>query len=261
MGTSGVNYYATLYGYDADGNQDVTESPEGTIYLTVFDGQGRDGEYLGGDKRQRRLEPRTTLPSNMVETESFQYDGGGVGDGNLTQTIQYPDGDTGERVTDYWYDWRNEEVAEKQGVSEDEDDGVNRPLTVYTYDNLGEVTETQVYNGDGITPTIVDGELSLSDASSDLQAQTVTSYDSQGQVYQTQVYSVNPTDGDVSDAALTTENYYDPDGNLIATSAPGGLWTKYVYNGAGGRSMASTRPMAAAALPTAMPARSRATWC
>ena len=131
-----------------DGNQDVTESPEGTIYLTVFDGQGREvSTWVGTNDSD-------TDSNNMVETESFQYDGGGVGDGDLTQTIQYPDGDTGERVTDYWYDWRDEEVAEKQGVSEDEDDGVNRPLTVYTYDNLGEVTETQVYNGDGVSPTI-----------------------------------------------------------------------------------------------------------
>ena len=176
----------------------------------------------------------------MVETESFQYDGGEVGDGNLTQTIQYPAGDTGERVTDNYFNWEDEEVATKSGVSEDEDDGVNRPLTVYSYDNLGEVTETQVYNGDGITPTISSGELSLPEdsytdepAADSLQAQTIISYDTQGQVYQTQVYSVNPTNGDVSDAALTTNYYYDPDGNLIAESMPGGLWTKYTWDGAG----------------------------
>ena len=66
----------------------------------------------------------------MVETESFQYDGGEVGDSDLTQTIQYPDGSTGERVTDFYYSWRDQKVAEKDGVSSDEDDGVNRPLTV-----------------------------------------------------------------------------------------------------------------------------------
>ena len=176
----------------------------------------------------------------MVETESFQYDGGEVGDGNLTQTIQYPAGDTGERVTDNYFNWEDEEVATKSGVSEDEDDGVNRPLTVWSYDNLGEVTETQVYNGDGITPAISSGELSLPEdsytdepAADSLQAQTITSYDSQRQVYQTQVYSVNPTNGDVSDAALTTNYYYDPDGNLIAESMPGGLWNKYTWDGAG----------------------------
>jgi hypothetical protein len=36
VGTSGENYYATLYGYDADGNQNVTVSPQGTISLMVF---------------------------------------------------------------------------------------------------------------------------------------------------------------------------------------------------------------------------------
>jgi hypothetical protein len=144
----------------------------------------------------------------MVETESFVYDGGDVGDGDLTQTIQYPDGDTGERVTDYWYNWRDQKVAEKDGVSESEDDGVNRPLTVYTLDNLGEVTGTQVYSGDGVTPTISSGVLSLpGGTSSDLQAETITSYDNQGQVYETQVYSVNPTNGDVSATALTTNDY------------------------------------------------------
>ena len=31
----------------------------------------------------------------------------------------------------------------------------------------------------------------------------------------------------------STSSWYDADGNLIATSAPGGLWTKYTYDGAG----------------------------
>ena len=52
-------------------------------------------------------------------------------------------------------------------------------------------------------------------------------------MWQAQVYSVNSTTGDVSDAALTTNYYYDPDGNLIAESMPGGLWTKYTWDGAG----------------------------
>ncbi len=105
---------------------------------------------------------------------------------------------------------------------------------VWTYDNLGEVTETQVYNGDNITPSTSGGTLSFSsDPSSALQAETMTSYDNQGQVYQTQQYSVDPTTGDVSSSALTTNYYYDPNGNQIAESAPGGLWTKDVYDGAG----------------------------
>lgn len=44
-------------------------------------------------------------------------------------------------------------IAMKQGVSSSESDGVNRRLTMWTYNNVGELTETQVYNGDGITPS------------------------------------------------------------------------------------------------------------
>ena len=62
--------------------------------------------------------------------------------GNLTQVTQYPGGGAAIRVTQFWYNCEDEKVAEKDGVSEDEDDGVNRPLTVWTYDNLGETTET-----------------------------------------------------------------------------------------------------------------------
>jgi RHS repeat-associated protein len=170
----------------------------------------------------------------MVETESFVYDGGGVGDGDVTQAIQYPGGSAANRVTDDWYNWRDQKVAEKDGVSSSESDGVNRPLTVWAYDNLGETTETQVYSGDGVTPSISSGVLNLpSGTSSDLQAETVISYDNQGNVYETQEFSVNPTTGAVSSTALTTNNYYDPNGSLIATSAPGGLWTKSAYDGAG----------------------------
>jgi RHS repeat-associated protein len=238
MGTSGVNYYATLYAYDSDGNLDRTVSPQGTITRTVYDGQHREvSEWIGTDDTPSSgywSPTNNTSPSNMVETSSYVYDNGGVGDGDLTQVTQYPSGSAANRVTDYWYNWEDQKVAEKDGVSSNESDGVNRPLTVYTYDNLNDVTESQIYSGDGETPSISGGVLSLPGGiSSDLQAEAVTSYDNQGNVYQTQEYSVNPTTGAVSSSALTTNNYYDADGNLIAQSAPGGLWTKYSYDGAG----------------------------
>jgi hypothetical protein len=237
MGTSGTNYYATLYGYDGAGEPSVTVSPQGTIYITVYSDGRKESTWVGTDDTPSTgtwSPSNNSSPCNMVEAESFQYDGGGSGDGNLTQTIQYPNGSTGERVTDFWYDWRDRKVAEKDGVSSSESDGVNRPLTVWTYDNQGEVTETQTYSGDGVTPSISSGVLSLpTGTSSDLQAQAVTSYDSQGQVYQTEQYSVNPSTGAVSSTALTTNYYRDANGHVIATSAPGGLWTKDVYDGAG----------------------------
>jgi RHS repeat-associated protein len=235
MGTSGVNYYATLYAYAAGGEQDRVIDPQGTITRMAYNGLGQEvSEWVGTNDTPTSGYWSPSNPAGMVEVESFQYDNGGVSDGNLTETIQYPGNGAPDRVTQYWYNWEDEKVAEKDGVSSDESDGVNRPLTVYTYDNLGEVTETQVYSGDGVTPTISDGELSLpSGIASDLQAQTKASYNNQGQVYQTQVYSVDPTTGDVSSTALTTNYYYDADGNPIAKADPGGLWAKEAYNGAG----------------------------
>ncbi len=44
---------------------------------------------------------------------------------------------------------------------------------------------------------------------------------------------MNQTTGAVSSSALTTNNFYDENGSLIATSAPVGLWTKYAYDGGG----------------------------
>ena len=42
-------------------------------------------------------------------------------------------------------------IAEKDGVEDSEADGTNRPITVWTYDNLNEVTQTQTFDGDGVT--------------------------------------------------------------------------------------------------------------
>ena len=44
---------------------------------------------------------------------------------------------------------------------------------------------------------------------------------------------MDPNTGAVSSASLTTNYYFDADGQQIAESDPGGLWTKDVYNGAG----------------------------
>jgi hypothetical protein len=173
-----------------------------------------------------------TGTSNMVMVSSYQYDNGVVGDGNLTQVTDYPGLGGPNRVTDYWYDWRDREVATKSGVQSSENDGVNRPIIVTTYDNLDEAIETQQYAGDGVTPSIVNGVLQALDPSL-LRAQEIDNYDDQGRVYQTQVFDVNPSTGTVSTSALTTNDYYDHRGDLMAETDPGGLWTKSLYDGAG----------------------------
>jgi YD repeat-containing protein len=236
MGTLNTNYYQTNYGYDSAGRLVRTQTPNGTIYRTVYNSLDEAvSDWVGTNDTPTSGEwspTNNTGTANMVEVSSYQYDNGGVGDGNLTQVTDYPGLGAPNRVTDFWYDWRDRLVAQKSGVQLSETDGVNRPIIVTTYDNLDEVTQTQQYVGDGVTPTIANGVLQAL-PSSDLRAQENDSYDDQGRLYQTQVYDVNPSTGTVSTSALTTNYYYDHRGDLMAESTPGGLWTKSVYDGAG----------------------------
>jgi RHS repeat-associated protein len=236
MGSVNVNYYQTNYGYDSWGRSVRTQTPNGTIYRMVYNSLDEDiSDWVGTNDTPTSGEwspSNNTGTANMVEVSSYQYDNGGVGDGNLTQETDYPGLSAPNRVTDFWYDWRDRLVAQKSGVESNENDGVNRPIIVTTYDNLDEVTEMQQYVGDGVTPTISGGVLQALPAS-DLRAQEIDNYDDQGRLYQTLVYDVNPSNGTVSSTALTTNYYYDHRGDLMAESDPGGLWTKSVYDGAG----------------------------
>jgi hypothetical protein len=213
MGTAGTNYYQTTIGYDADGRQSRVAEPTGTITRTVMDGRGRTvSVWVGTDDTPGSgtwSPTNNTSPANMTDVADYQYDGGGTGDGNLTQSTEHPGGGAADRVTNYWSDWRDRRVAEKDGVESTETDGVNRPLIVTTYDNLNEVTQAQQYAGDGVTPSISGGVLSLpSGTAADLRAQTITSFDELGRVYQTQQYDVNPSSGSVSSSALTTNCHW-----------------------------------------------------
>ncbi|MDB5306429.1 MAG: hypothetical protein JWO38_631, partial [Gemmataceae bacterium] len=233
-----VELPGAFFAYDHDGRPNKVVSPQGTITRTVYDGQGRTvSSWIGTNDTPGTgfwSPTNNTSPSNMVDVADYQYDGGGVGDGNLTKVTAHPGGGAADRVTQTWFDWRDRAVATKSGVSTTETDGVHRPLTVTTYDNLGEATETQQYDGDGVTPTISGGVLSLpTGTAADLRAQSVTSYDELGRAYQTQTYDVNPSTGSVSTSALTSNTYFDTRGNMLAQSAPGGLWTKTAYDGAG----------------------------
>lgn len=235
LGTENVNYYATLYGYDEQGRQDRVEQPTGTIERTVYDGQGRViSTWVGLDDTPTTgtWSPENTEGTDLVQVSENVYDEGEAGDGNLTQAIQYPGGSAPAQVAQNWYDWRNRLVATKLGVQETEDTTTHRPISYSTYDNLNQVTQTQRYDGDQVTISS-SGGVPQPPSASLLRAQATTSYDEQGRVYRTQVFSVDPSTGEVSENALTTNNYYNHRGNLIAASPPGGLWTKNQYDGAG----------------------------
>ena len=236
IGTVNTNFYTTTIAYDSDGRANRVLHPTGTIERTVYDSLGRVvSTWVGTNDTPTSgawSPSNNTGSSNMVEVSSYVYDSGGVGDGNLTQETDYPGGSAANRVTNYYYDWRDRLVATKQGVQTSEDSTTFRPIIYVTYDNLNQATETQEYDGDGVTISISSG-VPQAPSSSLLRAQSETSYDDLGQVYQTQTFEVNQSSGSVSSSALTTNYYRDLVGNVIAESDPGGLWTKTKFDGAG----------------------------
>jgi RHS repeat-associated protein len=236
LGSVNVNYYATLYSYDARGRPNRVQTPNGTIYRTVYDGLNRPvSDWVGTNDTPGSgywSPTNNTPPANMVQLTAYQYDGGGVGDSNLTQYTEYPGGSAAARVTQVWSDWRDRPVAAKAGVQGTEDTTTHRPIVYATYDNLDQVTQLQQYDGDGVTLSTSNGVPQPPSASL-LRAQANLGYDDQGRLFQTQVYDVNPSTGSVSTNALTTNDYYDHRGNLVAQSDPGGLWSKGSYDGVG----------------------------
>jgi RHS repeat-associated protein len=236
IGTQNTNYYTTLTSYDHRGRIERVEAPTGTITRTVYDGLGRVvSTWVGTNDTPASgfwSPDNNTPPANMVQTTANVYDNGGVGDSNLTQMTAFPAGGAAPRDTQSFYDWRDRQVAAKAGVQATEDTTTHRPITNTTYDNLNEATSRSQYDGDGITVTITNGVPDKAPANR-LRAYSTSEYDDQGRVFQTHTFSVDQTTGTISANSLRTNFYYDHRGDQIAQSAPGGLWTKDVYDGAG----------------------------
>jgi RHS repeat-associated protein len=235
LGTQNTHFYRTLSGYDARGRQDRSVSPAGTVTRTVYDGPGRAvSVWVGLDDTPATGDwsPANTAGTDLVKVREAEYDGGGVGDGNLTKATEYPGLGAAARVTHTWYDWRNRPVAVKEGVEASEGATVNRPVTYTQFDNLGQAVAVERYDGDGVTVTTTNG-VPDRPAASLLRAKAAAEYDDLGQLFRSKAYSVDPATGAVSTAALTTAAWFDRRGNTIKLSAPGGLVEKTKYDGAG----------------------------
>jgi RHS repeat-associated protein len=238
LGTANTNYYTTLYGYDDRGWQDRVQLPTGTIQRTVRDGLGRVvSQWVGTNDTPASGEwdpSNNTSPANMVQTASYVYDGGGVGDGDLTQQTQYPGGSAANRVTQFFYDWRDRQVASKQGVQTSEDTTTHRPIFYMELDNLGEATAQEQYDGDGVTVTDANGDgVPDKPSASRLRARSSSRYDDQARVYRSNTYSVDQSSGAISTNSLATNTWYNHRGLVIKVSVPGGPVQKTQYDGAG----------------------------
>ena len=230
LGAIGSNYYATKYGYDINGNQGQTTDPNGTIEQDVYNGQGDVVSVWVGTSEAANWSPTNTSGSDLVDVQDNYYDYWTIplvgtvvdGDGNLSKVVTHPGAGQPDRVTTYAYDFKDEPILEIDGL-----DSAQPIVTATAYDNAGEAIETQQYAGAGL---VLNDNVPA--ASSLLRAQTVYYYDDQGRIYQHSVYSVDPTSGSVN-APQSADSYYDVRGELLASSDPTGIWTKYVYDGAG----------------------------
>jgi YD repeat-containing protein len=215
------NFYVSYQSYYPGADLFWSTDPAGVVTYIDYDGLGR------------QIDRRVGTDDSLTIVETDQYDHGGVGDGNLTQTTLYSGSAQTvdpNRVTDYYYDWRDRQVAVQQGAGKGVAAGPY-PLTFTTYDNLGNVLETDTYTGANQSfPATLDGLPPVS--STQLRAESTNTYDDDGQLIATAVHDISQTTG-ADLGSLVTSNWYDADGNLIATSAPGGLWTKFAYDGAG----------------------------
>jgi hypothetical protein len=214
-----TGYYSTSDGYDSMGRLSQTTDTLGDVTTTVYTPLG--------------WVSMVSLNGTLI-TEN-QYDNGGSGDGNLTQTTNFVDGNTPDnRVTMNYYDWRDRLVATSNGVT----------LTDSTLDNLGEITSTKIYNATKVSVSDTNGVVQITpNGGSDTgqRAQTDYSIDARGQVYQAAQDWVDQTSGAVNTSKqLITKYYYDDEGAVTETIAPSGLVTYNQYDGDGRVTLSET---------------------
>lgn len=238
------NFYHTEYAYDDNSQLIRTLSPTRTITRTVYDSRMRPastwvGTNDGADPNAWSPD-NNGAPSNMVKVSQNEYDRGVIGDGNRTAFAEYgaavlSPSYINDRVTVYAYDWRNRLVTTKVGneaIEPSENTDVNRPVFYTEYDNLSRVVASERYDGDRAfiyADTNNDG-VPDRPAVSPLTAKTTTSYDDQNRPYLVAVLGVGTSGGSLS---LFTNTWYNHRGQVAKVSAPGGVVTKYEYDGAG----------------------------
>ncbi len=244
LGTPGTHYYRTEQRIGKQGLPNRILTPAGTITRTEYDGQGRvTSEWIGTDDT-----PTTGFWSvtnldgtDMVKLAEYEYDGGGVGDGNLTAVTLFPGDGSPDRVTEYGYDWRNRPVWIKDGVETTESTDLNRPITYLVYDNLDQNTQALVFDGDDVAMED-DNEDGVPDqpSASLLRAKSVMHFDVLGRNWKTDAYGVDQSDGTVATTPVTAFAWFGPRGEVVKTQAPGGLVEKAVYDGLGQLAFAYT---------------------
>jgi RHS repeat-associated protein len=215
IGTLGVHYYRAFFNYDIGGRKDRSQDWAGTISRLVFDSQNRvvslwvgtDDTPITGD-----WSPTNTAGTNLIKSASFEYDNGGVGDGNLTRSSSYTSAGT-TLDTIYVYDFRNRPFQQRLP---------DKKAFQNTYDNLDQVTTSRTYAD--IDQNFVIGATELRD-------QRDFFFDERGQTYRTVIHNVDPVSGAIGNH-LTTNNWYDGRKQNVKIKGPNGQHQKMKYDGA-----------------------------
>jgi len=233
---SAARHHEALTDFADRGGVKKTVTANGTITRYVRDARNFVVEvWVGTDDVPTTgfWSPTNTAGSDLVKTQTFTFDSGGVGDGNLTRVTAIPGGGAADRKTDYTYDWRNRPVAVKMGVGSSESATLdtNRPLSFFDYDNLNQVVQLRQYDGDNVTLTVTNG-VPAAPGGTLLRAKMTTSFDERGRVYRTQLFEIDPADG-TEGRSLATDSWHDTRGNVIKVLSPGGLVEKSAFDGAG----------------------------
>ncbi|MEQ9617062.1 MAG: RHS repeat-associated core domain-containing protein [Phycisphaerales bacterium] len=202
--------YETDYAYDEVGRKASVTNPNGTV---------REYEY---DILDRVIEVRvgttSSTPATVVE---YEFDDGGVGNGNLTKVTEHTSG-TATRVTTMLYDWRDRLINEVHPEP---------PHTRYFYDNRDRITIEATYADDADDPDLVSGEVEFStDTVESSPRLTKTHYSQRGLPYIRQ-FAIDPLATTVE--YLESQTWFDEVGRAVCVWEPNSPATKTQYDGLG----------------------------
>ena len=215
IGTLGTHFYRRQTGYDLKGRQDRDQDWSGTITRAVYDSRDRlIGTWVGTDDTPTAGDwsPSNTAGTNLIRLTTRQYDGGGVGDGNLTKSTIHTSAAAG-LDTFYQYDFRNRLINER---------APDKVAVQNTYDNLDRVTSQRTY-ADANSNFIIEA--------AELRERADSFFDEKSQPYQRETYFVDPATG-ASGNRLTEALFSNGRGYRIKARGPNGEFQKRTYDGA-----------------------------
>ncbi|MFV1965072.1 MAG: RHS repeat-associated core domain-containing protein [Pirellulaceae bacterium] len=240
-GALSTNFSRTVSRYDKRGRIEYTtpvvsgtSTSSSTEHVTqnVYDVLGRvtDVKKAVSDNSHNMTttDPYDTFPSTLTTVSTTEYDDGSVGDGRVTMTRSYH----GRGANDYVQTTMHRtyrgfvRAIERQNGST-----VIKPHTIRDIDWQGRIIDEARY-----TSTISDFSSVVADedyvatTSSGRNNWTKTSYDDQGRVYRVERYP-----GTEAVKYFEKNNYYDRNGQLVATGDLNAAHTEYAYDGVGRR--------------------------